>query len=226
MHRRLTPPPADALLFDWDGTLVDTQDANYQAMSHALGKVGVDLQQEWFNARTGLSSAEMIKLLARERDLTLAVPLDEIVRDRDARFRDGAASVRPHAAVLEVVQAARGRTPMAIASGGSRDIILATLDRLAFRDWFDAIITRDDVERGKPAPDIFLSAAAALGAKPARCVVYEDSDEGIQAAHAAGMRVIDVRPYTAKTQSGRAAPRDDGGHGVRCRVGKVTKSGD
>jgi beta-phosphoglucomutase-like phosphatase (HAD superfamily) len=77
-----------------------------------------------------------------------------------------------------------------------REIILSTLRHLAFRDWFDAVVTRDDVERGKPAPDIFLNAAAALQADPARCVVYEDSDEGISAARAAGMHFIDVRPYT------------------------------
>ncbi|MEU2118146.1 HAD family hydrolase [Streptomyces sp. NPDC016459] len=60
----------------------------------------------------------------------------------------------------------------------------------------DALVTRDDVDRGKPAPDIFLRAAEMLGAHPSRCTVYEDSDEGIEAAHAAGMPVIDVRPYT------------------------------
>lgn len=85
-----------------------------------------------------------------------------------------------------------------------REIILSTLRHLAFRDWFDAVVTRDDVERGKPAPDIFLNAAAALQADPARCVVYEDSDEGISAARAAGMHFIDVRPYTGRGTTGAA----------------------
>jgi HAD superfamily hydrolase (TIGR01509 family) len=144
----------------------------------------------------------MIELLARELGVTLLVSVDDLVRRRDARFLEEAKSIRPHAAVLEVVEAAHGRTRMAIASGGSREIILGTLRHLPFRDSFDAVVTRDDVERGKPAPDIFLNAAAALSVDPARCVVYEDSDEGIGAAYAAGMCVIDVRPYTGRGTTG------------------------
>ena len=131
MHPSLTPPPADALLFDGDGTLVDSQDANYRAMSHALSSVGIHLEKGWFDSRTGISSAEMIELLAHELGVTLLVSVDELVGRRDARFLEKAKSIRPHAAVLEVVEAA-------------------------------------------PAPDIFLNAAAALSADPARCVVYED----------------------------------------------------
>lgn len=203
MHPSLTPPPADALLFDWDGTLVDSQDANYRAMSHALSIAGIRLEREWFDARTGISSAEMIGLLARELGVTLPLLVDELVGRRDARFLEEAASIRPHAAVLEVVEGARGSTRMAIASGGSREVIIGTLRHLPFRDSFDAVVTRDDVERGKPAPDIFLSAAAALNANPARCVVYEDSDDGISAARAAGMRFIDVRPHTGRKTARR-----------------------
>jgi HAD superfamily hydrolase (TIGR01549 family) len=167
-------------------------------MSHALSVVGIHLDKEWFDSRTGISSAEMIVLLARELGVTLQVSVDDLAGRRDARFLEEVTSIRPHAAVLEVVEAAHGGTPMAIASGGSREIILGTLRHLPFRDSFDAIVTRDDVTRGKPAPDIFLNAAAALNADPARCVVYEDSEEGISAARAAGMRVIDVRPYTGR----------------------------
>ena len=204
MHPGLTPPPADALLFDWDGTLVDSQAANYRAMSHALSVAGLRIEKDWFDARTGLSSAAMVEVLALESGVALAVPVTDLVKRRDARFLEEAKNIRPHAPVREVVEAAHGRTPMAIASGGSREIILSTLRHLAFRDWFDAVVTRDDVERGKPAPDIFLNAAAALRADPARCVVYEDSDEGISAARAAGMHFIDVRPYTGRGTRGAA----------------------
>ena len=202
MHPSLTPPPADALLFDWDGTLADSQDANYRAMSCALSIAGIHLDKEWSGSRTGISSAEMIALLARERGVTLPVPVDDLAGRRDARFPEEVTSIRPHAAVPEVVEAAHGGTPMAIASGGSREIILATLRHPPFRSSFDAIVTRGDVTRGKPAPDIFLNAAAALNADPARCVVHEDSDKGISAARAAGMRVIDVRPCTGRGTTG------------------------
>jgi HAD superfamily hydrolase (TIGR01509 family) len=194
----LTPHDTEALLFDWDGTLVDSQYANYRAMSRAMSHIGVDLEQEWFDARTGLSSAETIHTLVRERDQSLPVDVGEIVARRDAHFLQEAWRIQPHRPLLEVVEASYGRLRMAIASGGSRRIILATLRHLPFHDRFDGIVTRDDVAQGKPAPDIFLRAAADLNVEPARCTVYEDSDEGIAAAHAAGMRVIDVRPFTGR----------------------------
>jgi beta-phosphoglucomutase-like phosphatase (HAD superfamily) len=92
---QLTPHDADALLFDWDGTLVDSQYANYRAMYRALAQVGVALEQEWFDARTGLSSREMIHTLIRERGISLPVAVDEVVAYRDMRFLGEACRVAP-----------------------------------------------------------------------------------------------------------------------------------
>ncbi|MFC5721269.1 HAD family hydrolase [Streptomyces gamaensis] len=196
MHPDLAPRTAACLLFDWDGTLVDTQYANYRAMAATLATEGITLEQEWFDARTGTSSAEMIRTLRDERNAALSRPVDDLVAERDALFLKEAHTIRPLAPVHAVVEAMRGRLPMAVASGGARHVIEATLRHQPFHDAFSAMVTRDDVERGKPAPDIFLAAADALGAHPSRCLVYEDSDEGVAAARAAGMAVIDVRPYT------------------------------
>lgn len=196
VHPGLDPGDAACLLFDWDGTLVDSQYANFRAMADALAQDAVVLRQEWFDARTGLSSAEMIETLIATQGARLSRPVEEIVTTRDTLFLKSAHTVRPHAAVMSVVRAARHRLPMAVASGGARHVIEATLRHQPFRDAFAALVTREDVARGKPAPDIFVTAARALGVAPARCVVYEDSDEGVEAAHAAGMRVIDVRPFT------------------------------
>jgi HAD superfamily hydrolase (TIGR01509 family) len=196
--RQLAPQDTDCLLFDWDGTLVDSQGANYRAMAGALSRVGVALEESWFAARTGLSSAEMIKSLVRERGLSLPASVQEIVTYRDERFLEEAGSIRAHPAVLEVVETWHDRVPMAVASGGSRRIILETMRHLPYASRFATVVTREDVERGKPAPDIFLLAARRLGVVPARCTVFEDSDEGIAAAVAAGMKVIDVRPYTGR----------------------------
>jgi len=196
MLAELTPRDTECLLFDWDGTLVDSQYANYRAMSAVLLTEGVKLQHDWFDARTGLSSAEMIDTLVQERGLRLSRPVENLVAERDELFLGGAHLVRPHAEVLAVVRAYHCRLPMAVASGGARKIIEETMRHQPFHDHFDTLVTRDDVKHGKPAPDIFLRAAQELGVDPSRCTVYEDSDEGIAAAHAAGMTVIDVRPHT------------------------------
>jgi HAD superfamily hydrolase (TIGR01509 family) len=82
---------------------------------------------------------------------------------------------------------------MAVASGGERSIVEATLNTIGLRDFFNTIVSVNDVTRGKPAPDIFLLAAQRLGVTPSECIVYEDSEGGLEAAHRAQMRSIDVR---------------------------------
>lgn len=201
MFSELVLHDSDALLFDWDGTLVDSQSANYRAMSYALAQVGLNIEEDWFNARTGLSAAEMIQVLIGSQDPCKSINVDSVVACRDARFLKGVEGIQVNSAIAQIVEDSFGKRRMAIASGGSRRIILATLCHLPFRECFDSIVTRDDVERGKPAPDIFLCAAGNLNVEPARCTVFEDSDEGIAAAEAAGMRVVDVRGFAGRTSS-------------------------
>ncbi|GHH75551.1 fructose-1-phosphate/6-phosphogluconate phosphatase [Kitasatospora indigofera] len=198
MLPELHPGHAEALLFDWDGTLVDSQYANYRAMADVLAPHGVTLQQEWFDARTGLSSADLIRTLAKEGGAGPDLPVEELVAARDVLFLANADRIEVHPEVAEVVHAHHGTLPMAVASGGARLIIETTMRHLPYQGLFTALVTRDEVRRGKPAPDIFLRAADALAVPPARCLVYEDSDEGIEAARAAGMAVIDVRPVTRR----------------------------
>ena len=81
---------------------------------------------------------------------------------------------------------------MAVASGGSRVVVEKTLQMVGISDWFDEVVSSDEVKNGKPAPDIFLEAASRLGVAPADCVVFEDGRAGIQAALAAGMEVVTV----------------------------------
>ncbi|RLU81752.1 hypothetical protein CTZ27_31555 [Streptomyces griseocarneus] len=194
----LTPPPeARCLIFDWDGTLADTQYANYLAMAEALRRHGVGLDRSWFDERTGLSSAELVEALMEEAAVTGPVPVAEVVRARDAAFLRGCHRIREVPAVADVVRAYHGTLPVAVASGGARRVIEATIPHVGLREQIDVLVTREDVDRGKPWPDLFLLAARRLGVPPGDCLVYEDSDEGLLAAGAAGMAAIDVRPYRA-----------------------------
>jgi HAD superfamily hydrolase (TIGR01509 family) len=88
--------------------------------------------------------------------------------------------------------------PIAVASGGYRDTITRTLDRLAIRNWFDAMVTAEDTPRHKPEPDVFLEAARRLGVAAKGCVVFEDTDIGLEAARRAGMVDVDVRPWLTR----------------------------
>ncbi len=96
-------------------------------------------------------------------------------------------------AVASLARLWHGRVPMAVASNGRRANVEASLGATGLLPLFDVLVAAEDVAAGKPAPDVFLESARRLGVEPAGCVVLEDSDEGLAAAHAAGMRSIDVR---------------------------------
>ena len=181
-----------ALLFDWDGTLADSQQINFRVLSDALAQQGLPMSYEWLAARTGVSTAEMVSQVGLLH--SRSVNAQAIANARDQAFLERASEVRlvPHVELL--LQQQRGKRVIALATGGAKDTVYAVINSLGIADLFDVIVTREDVENGKPSPDIFLLASERLGVKPKDCLVYEDSDEGLQASLTAGMAAIDVRP--------------------------------
>ena len=150
------------------------------------------MSYEWFAARTGVSTAEMVSQVGLLH--SRSVNAQAIANARDQAFLERASEVRlvPHVELL--LQQQRGKRVIALATGGAKDTVYAVINSLGIADLFDVIVTREDVENGKPSPDIFLLASERLGVKPKDCLVYEDSDEGLQASLTAGMAAIDVRP--------------------------------
>jgi HAD superfamily hydrolase (TIGR01509 family) len=102
--------------------------------------------------------------------------------------------VQPIQTVIELARSHRSEGPLAIASGSVRRLVTRTLEALGIADWFAAIVAAEDTVRHKPEPDVFLEAARRIGADPAHCIVYEDTDIGLEAARRAGMTAVDVRP--------------------------------
>ncbi|MFJ5071537.1 HAD family hydrolase [Kitasatospora sp. NPDC088556] len=188
------PPPDldryEAVLFDWDGTLVDSHPLNFQSLSHACANWGLTMDESFYTARIGTSGAELITELATTTDVT--VPVDEVVALCLETILDKIAGLKSYKAVVQLAESLYGRLPLAVASGGARRAVQAGLDATGLRPLFDDIVTGEDASRGKPDPGLFLLAANRLGVEPARCLVYEDSPEGMQAAQAAGMRAVDV----------------------------------
>ncbi len=182
----------EALLFDWDGTLADSQLVNFQVLRDALESTGLVLEQAWFDARTGMSTREMVALLAVAQDVDADAEL--VANRRDAAYLQRAHEVGEVEMVTSILRRHRSQQKIGLATGGARQTVTATAAALHLLELFDVVVTREDVERGKPAPDIFLLAAERLGVTARQCLVYEDSDEGLAAAAAAGMDAIDVRP--------------------------------
>jgi beta-phosphoglucomutase family hydrolase len=190
-----TPPPGThALIFDCDGTLADTMPAHYQAWLAMLGKYGIPFPEPKFYAMGGMPTAQIIRLLAADAGVAVT-DVDAMVQEKEQGFLKHLDAVKLIEPVVTIAAAYRGKMPIAVASGGYRDTITRTLDRLAIRDWFDAMVTAEDTPRHKPEPDVFLEAARRLGVGATGCVVFEDTDIGLEAARRAGMVEVDVRPW-------------------------------
>jgi beta-phosphoglucomutase family hydrolase len=196
MSARLwTPPPGTCgLIFDCDGTLADTMPAHYRAWTSMLDRYGIPFTETRFYELGGVPTAQIILILSSESGVPVT-DLDRMVREKESAFLESLDAVRPLEVVVAIAAAYRGRLPMAVASGGYRETITRTLDQLGVRDWFDAMVVAEDTKRHKPEPDVFLEAARRLGVPPESCVVFEDTDIGLEAARRGGMKSVDVREW-------------------------------
>ena len=183
----------DALLFDCDGTLADTMPAHYRAWLSVTTAHGIAFDEDRFYALGGRPTPDIVATLFREAGISGDVEQAAVLKE--ASFLEQLAEIDAIDPVVEVVRRARGRVPIAVVTGGHRRVCLQILARVGLADAFDLIVASEDTTRHKPDPDPFLEAARRLGARPERCVVWEDSDLGIEAARRAGMEWIDVRSF-------------------------------
>lgn len=192
LDQRIAPqPPYSGLIFDCDGTIANTLPVHLQGWRTALSKFGAALPEDWFYERTGLTAAEFIQ--AFNQAFGYAIDYQAIETERKQQFAQLLSQVKAVPAVAAIAQANYGQVPMAVASNGQRSVVESTIVAIGLRSLFNTIVTLNDVKIGKPEPDLFLLAAQQMGVAPSECIVYEDSDLGLEAAQRAGMRWIDVR---------------------------------
>jgi len=185
---------ASALIFDCDGTLVDTMPAHYQAWCDTLEPYGCQFPHALFQQLGGMPARRIIEKLNAEQQL--AMPVDATAEAKEKRFLTLGTRLQPIEVTADLARRWHGRKPMAVASGGIRPIVLHTLQAAGLDHLFALVVTSDDVVHGKPAPDTYLLTAERLGVPPEQCVVFEDAPTGIAAAHAAHTRCAEVRTST------------------------------
>lgn len=191
--RRVVPP--EAFVFDFDGTLIDTEDVEYRSLARLWAGHGLSLPYEEWAAYIGLESPDwpgyLLGMLPQRYPRTtiereLAACQDRLTADQPLR-----------AGVLGLLDGARELgIPVGIASNGHRSRVIAELERRGLLNEFAAVVTGEDVDRGKPDPDCYVTVARVLDITPSSAIAFEDSGPGLEAARAAGFRCV-VAPTPA-----------------------------
>lgn len=179
-----------AYLFDCDGTIADSMPLHYKAWKKALGEWNCEFEEELFYAWGGMPVAEIISTLNEKHELSM--PVESVARRKEALYFELLPQLKAVPDVLEQIEAGYGKIPFAVVSGSTRESVTASLIALKLLDRFDTMVCAGDYTKSKPEPEAFLLAAARLGVQAEFCLVFEDTDMGIQAATAAGMASVKV----------------------------------
>ena len=193
------PDDVQGLVFDCDGTIADTMPLHYRAWCEAVQLHGHEFPEVLFYELAGVPSVRIAEILNERHGYRL--PPRECAERKEQLYERLIEHVVPIEPVVQLVKQYAGKLPMAVATGGTRVICTRTLAALRLIEQFQAIVTADDVPNGKPAPDVFLECARRLGVAPERCYAFEDAELGLQAARAARMVAVDIRPMYRKLRA-------------------------
>lgn len=184
------------LLFDLDGTLVDNMHLHIEAWVESGKEYGVHITPEMIQKNAGIPTKQLIAKFNLENDWNVAV--EAFTADKQSRYRRIKANAGPIKKIQPIIDIAAhflGQIPMTIGTGSSRRNALSALEDAGIIQWFDLIVTADDVQNPKPHPEIYLKGADHIKVAPEHCLVFEDGDKGIESAIAAGMHWVDVRKH-------------------------------
>ena len=186
-------------IFDMDGLLLDTERIYQQTWREMAAEYGVALDGRFTADIIGISRAGSLAVIARYLPM---VDPDAFVTEGSRRvYEKEAAGIPLMPGVRTILEGLRGLGfGLAVASSSGTEMVLRNLRVAGLDPYFDAVVSGQDVQRGKPAPDIFLYAAQRLGLDAAQCYVFEDSLNGIRAGHAAGSRAIMIPDLVAPTE--------------------------
>ncbi|MFG1648718.1 HAD family hydrolase [Micromonospora sp. NPDC049275] len=181
----------DAVVFDLDGVIVDSEPVWEEVRRAYVATHGGAWQPDTQRRLMGMSTGEWARYLSGELGVRRSAEqvADEVVREMARRYKE-------HVPLIdgadEVVRRLAERWPLGLASSSPTRLIAAALEATGLTGAFAATLSTEETERGKPAPDVYLTVASRLGVDATRCVAVEDSSNGVRSAAAAGMRVVAV----------------------------------
>jgi beta-phosphoglucomutase len=189
----IATPPTEALLFDLDGTLVDTWEANYRSYRDSLLEIGCSCPREEFASHMGGHWSEFLPRFTHSHDHDL---LKRVHQRKQHLYSTHLDSLRVNGPLLALLMRAGDRWSTGLVTSASRETVQLILERFSLGKTFNAIVTGDDAVRPKPAPDGYLRCLELLGAHAEHSLAFEDSAPGIAAARAANIAVLVVHGFT------------------------------
>jgi len=203
MNLKLPAGEFRAYLFDCDGTIADSMPLHYKAWKRALAEYGGTYDEDLFYSWGGKPVRKIIADLNEMQGLNM--PVDVLAARKESFYHAQLPELKGIPDVLEHIEAMHGHIPFAVVSGSRRQTVVGSLTALNLLDKFDILVCAEDYTHGKPSPEGFLLGASKLGVAPEHCLVFEDTELGIQAATAAGMQsVLVAQPVRALPGTGAA----------------------
>ncbi|WP_421183905.1 HAD family hydrolase [Aeromonas dhakensis] len=178
----------DALIFDMDGTLVDSMPRHLDAWEATSAEFGLPFDRAQLNEYGGIPTRKIVAILAEQHGLSIDV--EAFTRRKVALYMEHIQQVSVFPAMWELVRRCHGKVPMGIGTGSPRNQAESILKSTGLDAYIQVVVSADDVVNHKPHPDTFLQVAEQLGANPANCLVFEDTQIGLQAGRAAGMGTV------------------------------------
>jgi beta-phosphoglucomutase len=180
-----------AILFDFDGVLVQSMEDHYAGWKKALEKYGIDMTPEELYMMEGQGVKGVASEITRKYNLSIDETRDII--ENKQKYYERIKKIRFYPNLLDVLNWAKEKNlKMAVVTGGNRSRVLDALENFGLSSYFDAIITSDDVSETKPSPYPYLQAANLLEIEPRDCIVVENAPLGIRSGKSAGMKVVGV----------------------------------
>jgi HAD superfamily hydrolase (TIGR01509 family) len=181
-----------AYLFDCDGTIVDSMPLHYLAWKRALAEWNCAFDEKLFYSWGGMPVVEIVATLNQQRGLNM--PVETVAHRKENLYFELLPQLQAIPEVVEHIEAKHGQIPFAVVSGSAIDSVTASLTQLNLLDRFETLVCAGDYQKSKPDPEGFLLAASRLGIAPECCLVFEDTEMGIQAATSAGMASVRIPP--------------------------------
>jgi len=193
MNKLSVDPKAKALIFDLDGTLVDSMPLHFEAWKEVCLMKGLKFSEDEFYSLAGVPSDRIFEIINERHGTDFNPQADSKLKEET--YLKKIDKLKPVQPVLDLAKAHHGKMPMSIGTGSPGQHSWEAVKVLGLDKYFEILISKNDVQKGKPDPETFLKCAKAMNMEPQFCQVFEDGDPGLQAAKTAGMIATDIREF-------------------------------